>query len=106
MFSLSPLPLLWQTCTPKDSASDAIHDLAFLDAAHLFDKHANNALLEQIPIISLSSKESILTTSFKANLIVNLLDTLNWKHFAIITTRHEDSLYIVSVTSEIVAAFS
>ncbi|KAH9389590.1 hypothetical protein TYRP_007134 [Tyrophagus putrescentiae] len=89
------------TCTPKDSAGDAIHDLAFLDAAHLFDKHANNALLEQIPIISLSSKESILTTSFKANLIVNLLDTLNWKHFAIITTRHEDSLYIVKILGQI-----
>lgn len=91
-----------QKCTPKESTSDSsssIHDLAFLDAAHLFDKHANNALLEEIPIISLSSKESILTTSFKADLIVNLLDTLKWKHFAIITTRHEDSLYIVSSLS-------
>ena len=84
-----------QTCNDNGNGPNHINDLAFFDAAHHFERYSNNTLLEQIPIITLSSKESILTTSFKANLVVNLLDTLDWKHFAIITTKHEDSLYIV-----------
>lgn len=87
---------LAQNCTHSPSSKQTIDDIAVLDGVHFFNEHSNNQILQQIPIISLSSTNSILTEAFKANLIVNLLDVLDWRHFGIITTKHEDSLYIVS----------
>lgn len=73
-----------------------IRDLAFIDGAQIFHKKLKEAADKHIPIIPLTSSESILTAPFRASLIVNLLDILEWKHFAIITSNNEDSLYIVS----------
>ena len=74
-----------------------VHDLAFIDGAQIFDKNNKEALDKHIPIIPLTTSESILTSPFRASLIINLLDILEWKHFSIITSRNEDSLYIVSI---------
>lgn len=74
-----------------------IKDLTILDGAQVFQKHGRSGLLEQVPIISLSSTESILSAPFKANLILSLLNTLKWQHFSVITSKDEDSLYIVII---------